>query len=513
MKAFLFGVAVILAIIVLGCSSVNTIETERFIVLNLRECLGVQGNAKLMKATNYHGRYYCLFAYSSMYAGSGSLMEVVNMSSLELEELPTPVKSMHYLDDLYVCHDTLFYHHYGSGETTDQFFDTVSRSWRPCATVDDLIAEDDDYRVYEMDKGEFGRSTWFVERATGREYVVWGIGDVRRVGDTYFIVNTMYIRGVSLSQLSKAQPSPIGYHQAKNHLDAIHDFANVAIDADTFYRDPRYFGFEQYFGVHRDTLIVGSLVDERGLLLLTQLPEGLRLMRINDCTSLIAVDTTCLALSYKKRGPLHPMRGGLQSDRLLLTFQSDALNSSLIDIRDRRISVLNIHYLIDTLPVCKTDGLDSLIAFLSQGGDSLYDSQIIRFERASSTTFLMEDSLRNGYFEDIGLTDSICRTLRFIKRVDTLYNLGIEYCIRKDNRRLAAVFLDFGLPQPYLAESLWDRMSYYERRTWSAQKAADMISRLDTLCGPHQNRDEEIVWHFGSLTLCYYPSSNRLLIH
>ncbi|MBR6991857.1 MAG: hypothetical protein IKH97_06515 [Bacteroidales bacterium] len=513
MKWFSSVLAVLLATITLGCSSINTIKTERSIVLDLREQLGIQGNAKLLKATAYHGRYYCLFSYSSMYAGSGNLMEVVDMNSLSIKELPSPTKRIHYLDDLFVRHDTLFYHHYGSWKKNDLFFDTMSRSWIPCATVDHLIAEDEDYHVYAMDNGEFGQSTWFVNRATGREYVVWGIGDVRRVDDTYFIVNNMSVRGVSLSQLSKAQPSPIGYPQAKKSYDAIRDFANVAIDADTFYRDPKYSGFEEYIGAHRDTLIVGSMVDERGLLLLTQLPEGVRLMRISDSTRLIAVDTTCLALSYKQRGSLKPMRGGLHTDCLLLAVQSDALNSSLIDIQGRRVSVLNIHHLVDTLPLCKTDGLDSLVAFLSQRWDSLYDSQLISFESANGTTFIMEDSLRNGYFEEIGLTDSICRTLRFKKRVDTLYNLEIEFCILKESRRLAAVFLDFSLPQPYLSESLWNRMSLDQRRTWSAYKAADMISRLDTLCGPHLSYDNEIVWLYGPLTLCYYPSSNRLLIH
>ena len=512
MKLFSSVLAVLFAIITLGCSSVETIKVERSIVLDLREHLGIQGNAILQKATAYHGRYYCLFSYSAMYVGRGSLMEVVDMDNLAVEELPAPTKGTHYLDDLFVRHDTLFYHNYGSWKKNDFFFDTVSRSWIPCAIVDHLITEDDDYRVYAMNNGEFGQSTWFVERATGYEYVVWGIGDVRRVGDTYFIVNSMSVSGVSLSKLSRSQPSPVSYHKAKYSYDAIRDFANAAIDADTFYRDPRYIGFEEYFGAHRDTAIVGSLVDKRGLLLLTQLQEGVRLMRINSSTSLIAVDTVCLALSYKERGPLWPMRGGLEANRLLLTFQSDAVNSGLIDIHDKQVSVLNIHHLVDTLPLCKTDGLDSLIAFLSQEWDRLYDSQIISFESANGTTFLMEDSLRNGYFEDIGLTDSLCRTLRFKRRVDTLYNLEIEFCILKESRRLAAVFLDFSLPQPYLSESLLGRMSPNERRMWSAHKAADMMSRLDALCGPHLSRDNEIIWLYGPLTLCYYPSSNRLLI-
>ena len=178
---FVSLLAVVMAGAFTACSSVKRSVQNHTVTLDLRERLGVQGRLKLHKATAYHGRYYCLYSYNSSFVGSGYMMEVVDKNSLAIEEiLPPETNGYHYCDDLFVRHDTLFYHVYGSWCDHDFFLDTLSRKWVPCAKSDHLIAEDDDYRVYAVDHGEWGQATWFVNRATGLEYVVWGTGDVRR---------------------------------------------------------------------------------------------------------------------------------------------------------------------------------------------------------------------------------------------------------------------------------------------------------------------------------------------
>ncbi len=534
---FVSLLAVVMAGALTACSSVKRSVQNHTVTLDLRERIGVQGRLKLHKATAYHGRYYCLYSYNSSFVGSGYMMEVVDKNSLAIEEiLPPESKGYHYCDDLFVRHDTLFYHVYGSWCENDFFLDTLSRKWVPCAKSDHLIAEDDDYRVYAVDHGEWGQATWFVNRATGLEYVVWGTGDVRRVGDTYYFVNNLSVCSVSLSRLAAARPSPVGYRQAKDSYDAIKECSEVAIEPELVYLNPHYDGF-RYCTACFDTLIVGSLVDQRGLLLLVNCSDGsllrqdlansirahtlqtfqvrgtVRLMRVADSTHLLSDDTMSFAIQVSDRRSLELSRAGVQANRLVIPFQSDALNSGLVDICNGQVSIWHIRHLVDTLPVLECDGLDTLITLLVSSWDDFDDSRILAFERDGGATFIGKDSLRNGYFEDIGLTDSLCYALCFRKRVDTLYNLGIEYCLYKESRHLAALFLDFALPQPYLSEDLWNKMSYDERQQWSARRSEELVARLDLCCGPHTSHDREIVWHLCHRTLVYYPSSNRLLIY
>lgn len=534
---FVSLLAVVLAGVFTACSSVRPSVQNHTVTLDLRERLGVQGTLKLHKAAAYHDRYYCLYSYNSSFVGSGYMMEVVDKNSLAIEEiLPPESKGYHYCDDLFVRHDTLFYHVYGSWCNHDFFLDTLSRKWVPCAKSDHLIAEDDDYRVYAVDHGEWGQATWFVNRATGLEYVVWGTGDVRRVGDTYYFVNALSVCSVSLPRLAAARPSPVGYRQAKDSYDAIKECAEVAIEPDLVYLNPQYDGFG-YFTARFDTLIVGSLVDQRGLLLLVNCSDASplrqdlarsirvspsrhfqvrgtgRLMRVADSTHLLSDDTMSFAIQVSDRRSLELSRAGVQANRLVLPFQSDALNSGLVDICNGQVTIVHIRHLVDTLPVLESDGLDTLITLLVSAWDDFDDSRILAFERDDGATFIREDSLRNGYFEDIGLTDSLCYALWFEKRVDTLYNLDVEYCLYKESRHLAALFFDFTLPQPYLSEDLWNKMSYDERQQWSARRSEELVARLDTRWGPHTCHDSEIVWHSGHRTLVYYPSSNRLLVY
>ena len=492
-----------------ACRQEDTLTTSKCnIELDLRERIGIQGYVSLGEAVEYHGRYFCFFSYSSLYGKHGSFMDVVDVNGHAIEEIPDPI-FVHYRDDLFVRNDTLFFHSYGSWNDNDFFFDTVNWKWVPCDKVDKLIAEDDDYLVFAMDKGEFGQTTWFVNRASGQEYVVWGIGDVRRVGETYFMVNTMSVTGVSLSRLANARPSPVRYREAVNSYSAIQDFAEVAIVADTFYRDPNYDGFHEFLGMRRDTLIVGSFVDKRGLLLLVQQQDSLRLMRLGDSTHLVSDAFVRLPMVDLHPFRFTPMCGDMQSDRILRTFQKNALNLGLIDIRDGRIFELNIHHIVDTIIGMESDRFDSLIDFLNVGWDNLDDNQILTYESRYGSSFIKRDSLRNGYFEDIGLTDSLCYAMRFLKRVDGMYNLATEYCLYKDNRRLAAVFFDFGPPQSYLSKC---KKMGDERERWCERQAADLIALLDSLCGPHRHHKKEVVWHYRGIELHFFSSSNRLLV-
>ncbi len=483
---------------------------ERTVVLDLRQQLGVQGHAYLRKAVEYHGCYYCMFTCcgSSFSMKVNEMLFSIDTCSLETKQLPCPREFGHYKDDLFVRHDTLFLDIYGSWTKHDFYFDTVSSLWVECSELDELVYEDDDVSVYEMNNGEWGQALWFWHKKLGKECAVTGLGAVRRVGDTFFVVEPNLVRSLMLSQLDAVTPSMIDHRRASENDTAAYADKKPWLEGDTVYCDPRYNGFLSYIGKYNDTVIVGSVVAGDSLLLLVNKPDGTALMRIAGRERL----QTLVSLGKRFNIKLQDLtpRGNIRAGRQVVPFVQDALSMGLLDVHDGRVDVLKMNLTIDTLPVLPTDGLDSLLTFFEAEWGSLSDNQVIAYECGHGATFMEEDSLRNGYFEDIGLMDSICRNLRFRKRVDSLYNINIQYCVRKEDRRVAAVFLNFSLPQPYLMmDSMWDRMGYEGRMQWYAQCAETMTTRLDALCGPHT---DELHWKRGQMTLIFYPTSNRMLI-
>ena len=492
------------------------------VMMDLQSHLGTHAHVRLQKAAEYHGRYYCAFHYYAFFPrGSGAMMVVVDGLSGRWKLAPLPVEHrMHYLDDLFVRHDTLFYHHYGSWTAYDHWFDTVAMQWRECGKTGDLVHEDADYRVYAMNHGEWGQCTWFIHCATGRQLVMAGIGWVCRAGDDYYLVEPAMVRRVSLVQLAAAEPSALPMAQADTSHSMEGYIRNMLL-GDTVYRTRDYDGYmDGYLQQRRDTMIVAPFVEEDSLRLIVDLPTGTAVMRVSDgCELPVSQLETITDLGYrcKLQRPQYTWRGMMQEGRLLLVWQEDEFEDGLLLVDDGQLSRLQLRHNIDTLPVMSTDGLDSLLPFLASGWGNLKDNEIRNFLMAQGTYFCGEDSLlRNAYFEeDAGIDERQHHCDRYIRRVDTLYRMSIEVCLRNADSVSDGLFVDFGLPETYVnpSHSLWDRLGYEGRQRSFQRTNAQVTARLDTLCGPHSHVGKnDLLWHLGALRLRYYPNSQRLLL-
>ena len=181
-----------------------------------------------------------------------------------------------------------------------------------------------------------------------------------------------------------------------------------------------------------------------------------------------------------------------------------------------QVSALTLRHNIDTLPVLPTDGLDSLLPFLSAGWGRLTGREVREFLVAHGTYYKGMDSLlRNAYFRgDAGIDDRQHHCDRYSRRVDTLFWLAVQVCLRNAGSVADALFFDFGLPDTYVSvEPLWDRLGYEERQRFFQRTNERVIARLDSICGRHDHVDkEDLLWQFGPLRLRYYPQSQRLLV-
>lgn len=475
-----------------------TVQQNR-IVLNVREQLGVQADIKIRKATEYHGRYYCVFHYDCLFPMNyGQMLFAIEKSSHKVMQLPWPNEANSFYDELFVRHDTLFLDLYGSWHEHDFFYDTLTSQWIKCSELDELVYEDADYRVYAMDNGEFGQAMWFENLNSRNEYVLEGLGDVHRLGDTFYVVGRNLVRTLTTHQLSKATPSSKTHHHASDDYSVFVYDTVPPLGGDTVYCDPRYNWWEDFQRIYHDTVIVGSFVSDGKLQLVVSRPDSIALMCIAGTHEL---QTTRLLgeRNIFLRGKTG--RGLGQTDGVLLPFRRDHFSMGLLDIKGNKVEVLEIGHDIDTLVAQPTDGLNPLLTYLKDHWNHITDSAIHHFEYSNGGTFLITESIeRSGYFRDLGFREGF-HIDYFYKLVDTLYIVCTEYCVRENDGSVVAVFMDMMLP----------KYDYYHTR--EQQIRSLITARLDDICGPHRQCKDGLLWHLDPLRIILFDMSERLLIY
>jgi hypothetical protein len=516
--AILFVVSFIIGCKASHCQQLQP-ETHRVLEIDLRQFATIQTHLNIITAVEYHNRHYCLFNFNQLRPIQNNKMKLlfsIDCKTLEyrLENYPDELElSLGVYDDLYVRHDTLFISTYGSWHKNDYFFDTIQRRWIETEKQSALIYEDDDYQVFTINHGEWGKFTWFSNKHNGNQYVMDDCGFVRRIDDTFFVVSRARISSVSTSQLAQSLTAPISYREAANKYMFYKDSAFLTNDSTPRFVNPierfsltDYNYFSRYEG---DTLFIGSYIAGDTLFLLTKHFGNNVLMYLdgNKPTLIEKQLDSCDIVLYH-----NSIRGFLQTDRLLLPFIKDYANMGLLDFKGRQCNTLDIRIAVDTLRRLQTDPFIQTIKHLSDNWGRLKDSDLREYEESLGGSFIFSDppseEPRNGFFEDLGLRN--CHVDWYFKTIDTLYTIETEYCIDNNTHLANAMFLDYMPPLNYRDRANHSSDRYELKNT---QITALLKERLNALCGKAKTKKDRLCWHYGPLTIELYPRDNRILIY
>lgn len=139
----------------------------------------------LTHAIKYKEKYYCIFTNKKDMYNKSFFSFSIDGTAVKEIELPNRIKQCYYLD-LFVMHDTIFSKPYMS----DKFYylNLQSTKWIETTEPDDLIYEDEKFYVTSYDFGEWGNTTWFKDKYTGKEYEIGsGSSIINRIDTNYFI--------------------------------------------------------------------------------------------------------------------------------------------------------------------------------------------------------------------------------------------------------------------------------------------------------------------------------------
>lgn len=141
----------------------------------------------LTHAIKYKDKYYCYFtdkedSYSKYF------FVISNKGTIEKEiKLPRDLTDCFYLD-LFVLHDTIFSKPYMNDQS--YYLDLQTLNWVETPEPDDVIYEDERYYVTYLDFGEWGSTTWFKDKLSGKEYELESSAYViNMIDSSYFISN------------------------------------------------------------------------------------------------------------------------------------------------------------------------------------------------------------------------------------------------------------------------------------------------------------------------------------
>lgn len=139
----------------------------------------------LTHSVKFGEKYYCFFTdkkdnYSKYF------FIISNKGAIEKEiKLPRDLTDCFYLD-LFVLHDTIFSKPYMNDKS--YYLNLQTLTWVETPEPDDVIYEDERFYVTCLDFGEWGSTTWFKDKSSGKEYeLASSMEIINRIDSSYYI--------------------------------------------------------------------------------------------------------------------------------------------------------------------------------------------------------------------------------------------------------------------------------------------------------------------------------------
>ena len=153
--------------------------------INLKPYVSPDIKVSLTHGIKYGEKYYCYFTDKND-SYNKYFFVISNKGLIEKEiKLPKDLTDCYYLD-LFVLNDTIFSKPYMNDK--NYYLDLHTLTWVETTEPDDIIYEDERFYVTYIDFGEWGSTTWFKDKSSGKEYELASSGKIiNRIDSSYYI--------------------------------------------------------------------------------------------------------------------------------------------------------------------------------------------------------------------------------------------------------------------------------------------------------------------------------------
>jgi len=208
--------------------------------VNVKEYIKPAQRVDLTHAVKLNDNYYCFFLERKKdnYRPDLRFFFIISEEG-KIEhniEVPKAIQNTVYFD-LFLRNDSVFAKMYMNDDT--YYLDTISFEWRKIKAVDDMLYEDVHFYITYLDFGEWGATTWFRDKLSGKEYEIASSGSIiNRVDSMYYITTGLSV--IKIEDPLKMKQSDYNEYYEVIRKEEFYEGTNYFLGAEFVYRDTTY---------------------------------------------------------------------------------------------------------------------------------------------------------------------------------------------------------------------------------------------------------------------------------
>ncbi|MDT8309484.1 MAG: hypothetical protein RQ866_08120, partial [Bacteroidales bacterium] len=396
------------------------------IFLNIHEVVRPGARIDLTHAVKFNDNYYCFFKEQGLYSfkintryfliisGKGEIIKNI--------EVPDNIKNTVYFD-FFIRDNSLLAKTYMDHKS--YYLDLDALEWKEIKEVDDRVYEDEAFAIIYLDFGEWGQSTWFIDKQTKKEYVLGAEGTiVNKLDGKYYLTTGAEVREIENPLLLKQCKKDYYYRKVKRE-DAFYEGATSLTGSKVIYSDTTnspWFSFEK-----PRQIIITSFVDSNKLYQLYSDKNSTHIGKIEN-GKLIPVQN--IGKRYSIFNWYYSYRGkNLNNNSRFLMFREDNNTFGFIDIDEQHIEIQYLIHNQDSLKYLGTDGFEMLFNHIVKTSNNISLLQADSIENELGGIDMRDHrkgTSHNGFYPGIYASKDF-ETKSFIKVESQYIAQTIEY--------------------------------------------------------------------------------------
>ena len=299
-----------------------------------QDTFNIDVKAKMTHALKYRDKYYVIFKEIALgnYGGYDKRWLYI-FSKGEVEKIVDFPKELEVTSiDFFVYNDSIILKPYMDERI--YCFDTQNYKWKEINKADDLIFEDEKYRVYSMDFGEWGGKTWFKDKNTGLEYELEVTTPlVNKIDTTYYLTNSFKILKIENPLLLNKCQNDVTYGNIEKNKKYAYWYGEP-IGFQEIFRDSTF----NYFNFSYRPSIVTSFVLHKQLLHLYETDTATYIAKIEE-NSIKPIQEIAKNLRFYNGSHSYRFCNENGKNELLKFESKDKQLTGLVDIVDNNVFI------------------------------------------------------------------------------------------------------------------------------------------------------------------------------
>ena len=326
------------------------------------------------------------------------------------------------------------------------YFDMKKLEWYKIEEVDDRVYEDNDFEITYLDFGEWGQSTWFIDKKSKKEYFIDACGTtINLLNGKYYLTNEAEIREIENPTYLKQCGSDYSYSIVEKEKN-FQQGSNSLDGSRVIYKDKAY--LPESYNEPINTIIT-SFVSNNQLFHLCSDRNTTYIAKIKK-KKLIPVQI--IGKKYSIINWFYSYRGNnLNNNSRFLKYKADGNIFGFIEINNNKIDIHYIRHNMDSLNYTGYNGFRELLNFVFKSTGNFSLEQVDSIERNLGGLDTRSDKIgisHNGYYPVIYNSLNV-KTKEYVKVEDRFFAQTTEYMYTDRDKKVKSIFIEWLSTVPY----------------------------------------------------------------